>query len=162
MKDRSFDALRLHEHRRGSCKASKALEPGFHCGICTKVHCQSGTSFADHLAGKGHVKAYCKSLVSASGSASSPRRPVDTVHLFVSGRVQGVGFRDAFLAMAQGNDFRGGVRNCSDGRVEALVQPVSAVSTVKKWLSSSRFADDTSVTTTSVKCASSFSGFTRQ
>jgi acylphosphatase len=42
------------------------------------------------------------------------------VHVFVSGRVQGVGFRNWTLETARGLGLRGWVRNRRDGAVEAL------------------------------------------
>ena len=42
------------------------------------------------------------------------------VHVFVSGRVQGVGFRNWTLETARGLGLRGWVRNRSDGTVEAV------------------------------------------
>jgi acylphosphatase len=43
-------------------------------------------------------------------------------HLVVSGRVQGVGYRDALRDEAQKRSVTGWVRNRRDGSVEALVQ----------------------------------------
>jgi acylphosphatase len=45
-----------------------------------------------------------------------------TVHLSIHGRVQGVGFRDAFSLMALERGIDGWVRNRRDGTVEALIQ----------------------------------------
>ncbi len=42
------------------------------------------------------------------------------VHCVVRGRVQGVAFRAATLAMAQGLHVTGWVRNCRDGAVETV------------------------------------------
>jgi acylphosphatase len=41
-------------------------------------------------------------------------------HIWFSGRVQGVGFRWTTRRLAIGRGLTGWVRNCSDGRVEAL------------------------------------------
>lgn len=43
------------------------------------------------------------------------------VHGFVSGRVQGVGFRAFTRRKAQAANVSGWARNCSDGRVEVLL-----------------------------------------
>jgi acylphosphatase len=55
-------------------------------------------------------------------------------HLWVSGRVQGVGYRDALCREARARALRGWVRNRRDGRVEALLQGTEqAVAEVVAW-----------------------------
>lgn len=44
------------------------------------------------------------------------------VHVFFSGRVQGVGFRFATAQLARGFDITGTVHNCPDGRVELVAE----------------------------------------
>jgi acylphosphatase len=44
------------------------------------------------------------------------------MHLFYSGKVQGVGFRYAVRRVAAGFDVTGTVRNLDDGRVELLAE----------------------------------------
>lgn len=54
--------------------------------------------------------------------------------LSVSGRVQGVGYRDALCREARARGVRGWVRNRRDGRVEALLQGTEeAVAAVIAW-----------------------------
>ncbi len=48
-----------------------------------------------------------------------------TVHVMVSGQVQGVGFRQACRVTARKLNLVGWVRNLGDGRVEMLVQGAS-------------------------------------
>ena len=54
-----------------------------------------------------------------------------TKHVLVSGRVQGVGYRAWTQHQASLRDLAGWVRNCDDGRVEAILHgPADAVA----WL----------------------------
>ncbi len=55
--------------------------------------------------------------------------------IFVSGRVQGVFFRDSTRQKANELNLKGGVRNCRDGRVEVLVSGRDAdIQILIKWL----------------------------
>jgi acylphosphatase len=55
--------------------------------------------------------------------------------ILVSGRVQGVFFRDSTRKLATALQLTGGVRNLRDGRVEVLVTgPEESVQTLIKWL----------------------------
>jgi len=57
-----------------------------------------------------------------------------TSHLRISGRVQGVGFRDALLREALARGLTGWVRNRRDGSVEAVLQGnAAAVEAVQVW-----------------------------
>jgi acylphosphatase len=57
-----------------------------------------------------------------------------TRHLRITGRVQGVGFRDALRAEARARGLAGWVRNRSDGSVEAVLQgEAPAVDAVVAW-----------------------------
>ncbi len=71
------------------------------------------------------------SAVSPLDSATSPvlRRRV-----LVSGRVQGVGYRQTCAEVARRNGVQGWVRNRRDRRVEALLEgPAPAVHAVIEW-----------------------------
>jgi len=48
------------------------------------------------------------------------------MHIFYSGRVQGVGFRHATKQVAMGYDVTGIVRNLADGRVELIAEGARA------------------------------------
>lgn len=48
------------------------------------------------------------------------------LHIFYSGRVQGVGFRYTVKALAAGFDLTGTVRNLADGRVELAAEGEAA------------------------------------
>ena len=56
------------------------------------------------------------------------------VRLRVTGRVQGVWFREATRVEAERLGVRGWVRNCADGSVEAVLEgPAGAVEELEKW-----------------------------
>ncbi|MFO0115515.1 MAG: acylphosphatase [Betaproteobacteria bacterium] len=57
-----------------------------------------------------------------------------SVHLLITGRVQGVGFRESMRLVAQALDVTGWVRNLSDGSVETLLQgDEAAVDRLVAW-----------------------------
>ena len=57
-----------------------------------------------------------------------------TRHLRISGRVQGVGYRDSLAAEARARSVAGWVRNRRDGSVEAVLQgSAEAVDAVVGW-----------------------------
>jgi acylphosphatase len=59
---------------------------------------------------------------------------VRTVQLRISGRVQGVGFRESMCLQAERVGVCGWVRNRTDGSVEALIQgPNAAVQAMLAW-----------------------------
>ncbi len=65
---------------------------------------------------------------------SDPGRNRITRHLRISGRVQGVGYRDALRGAALEHGVDGWVRNRRDGTVEAVLQgEVAAVLAVVDW-----------------------------
>jgi acylphosphatase len=56
------------------------------------------------------------------------------VHLFITGKVQGVFFRQALKVMATKNHVAGWVKNLKDGRVEAVIEGEDLnVSRVVEW-----------------------------
>ena len=56
------------------------------------------------------------------------------VHVFVTGRVQGVFFRQATKVIAIKNNVTGWVRNLDDGRVEILIEGENkSVDSVIEW-----------------------------
>ena len=56
------------------------------------------------------------------------------LHLLISGRVQGVGFRWSMCEAALEHGARGWVRNRRDGRVEAVVDgKEEAIATMLRW-----------------------------
>ena len=57
------------------------------------------------------------------------------VHILVSGKVQGVFFRQALKVVAKKNNVFGWVRNLADKRVEAILEGASqSVNLVIKWV----------------------------
>ena len=70
--------------------------------------------------------------MSTDGNADSEDRT--RVHVFVSGKVQGVYYRANTRDTAREKGVDGWVRNRSDGRVEAVFEgPESAVSEMVEW-----------------------------
>jgi len=56
------------------------------------------------------------------------------LHLLITGRVQGVGFRYSMCAAALDHGARGWVRNRRDGRVEAVVDgDEAAIAAMLRW-----------------------------
>ena len=47
---------------------------------------------------------------------------METVHLFISGKVQGIGYRQFIKSFARKNSVFGWVQNLPDGRVEVVLQ----------------------------------------
>ena len=55
-------------------------------------------------------------------------------HVWVSGRVQGVWFRQSCASMAEELDVSGWVRNLPDGRVEAVFEgPIESLDRMVAW-----------------------------
>jgi len=60
--------------------------------------------------------------------------PMAALHLLITGRVQGVGFRFSMCEAALGHSVRGWVRNRRDGRVEAVVDgDETAIAAMLRW-----------------------------
>jgi acylphosphatase len=65
---------------------------------------------------------------------SEPTQDTKRVHVFVSGRVQGVYYRASTRDKARELDVGGWVRNRSDGRVEAVFEGApEAIDTMVDW-----------------------------
>jgi acylphosphatase len=59
---------------------------------------------------------------------------VNTLHLLIRGKVQGVGFRYAMCRQAEKLGISGWVRNCADGSVEAVIAgDETAVDAILAW-----------------------------
>ena len=61
--------------------------------------------------------------------------PNQRIRIFVTGKVQGVFFRQALKVMAKKNDVSGWVKNLKDGRVEAVLEgDAEKVSRLVEWV----------------------------
>jgi len=59
------------------------------------------------------------------------------IRIFVTGRVQGVFFRQTLKIMAKKNDILGWVKNLKDGRVESVIEgDAENVSIIVEWINS--------------------------
>jgi len=57
------------------------------------------------------------------------------IRIFVTGRVQGVFFRQTLKIMAKKNDILGWVKNLKDGRVESVIEgDAENVSIIVEWI----------------------------
>jgi acylphosphatase len=57
------------------------------------------------------------------------------IHLTISGRVQGVGYRDTLRSAVRRNGATGWVRNRGDGTVEAVLQGnEAALDALRRWV----------------------------
>jgi acylphosphatase len=61
--------------------------------------------------------------------------PNQRIRIFVTGRVQGVFFRQTLKIMAKKNDVLGWVKNLKDGRVESVIEgDAENVSIIVEWI----------------------------
>lgn len=65
--------------------------------------------------------------------SKTPQKPF-RVHVYISGKVQGVGYRFSTVQQAKRLGIQGWVRNLRDGRVEAVFEgDTSVVEEMVKW-----------------------------
>jgi acylphosphatase len=105
-----------------------------------------------------------KALASASAPSTASAPAVRSVHVFVSGKVQGVGFRDWTVGEARALQLTGWVRNRLDGRVEAVIEgPSASVATMlEKLKKGPRTANVTNVESTDQAPKGEFKSFERR
>ena len=87
-----------------------------------------------------------------------------SVKISITGRVQGVGFRESMRAVAQALEINGWVRNCDDGSVEAITQGNEfAIEQLVAWCHNGPpGANVKFVTADLVKSSETFIAFTRR
>ena len=86
---------------------------------------------------------------------------MQTVHVRIAGRVQGVGYRAWTAEHAALANLNGWVRNCSDGTVEAMLQgsPQTIETFLKKCNAGPRFAKVFSINVENVESPEIFPNF---
>lgn len=73
-------------------------------------------------------------MSSANTPSNTPSSPNKRIHLWISGRVQGVGYRAATADKASVTGVSGWVRNLPDGRVEAVFEGSSSqIESMLRW-----------------------------
>jgi acylphosphatase len=84
----------------------------------------------------------------------------ERAHVFVSGRVQGVSFRDATRSQAEQLGLTGWVRNTQDGQVEAVFEGNSdTVQQMIEWCKSGPSSADVEDVSVENEQSESLSGF---
>ena len=75
-----------------------------------------------------------KNFLKLSNKISCNYMSQKRIHIFVTGRVQGVFFRQATRVIAIKNNVRGWVRNLDDGRVEIMIEGEDkSINSVTEW-----------------------------
>jgi acylphosphatase len=84
----------------------------------------------------------------------------ERAHVFVSGRVQGVSFRDATRSQAEQLGLSGWVRNTQDGQVEAVFEgDPDTVQQIIEWCKSGPSSADVEDVSVENEEPENFSGF---
>ena len=86
---------------------------------------------------------------------------MERIHIRISGRVQGVGFRYSCLREAHSLTLTGWVRNCPDGTVEVTAEgPAADLTTFTSWCRHGpSFAQVTAIQSNTLPATGEFSDF---